>query len=142
MSTGFYGRHEHSVDVKGRVFVPVKYRDKLGSEFMAAAVLDHCISLYPRDEWEKLMQGIYDQPVAKARHMQRTLSSKALEVELDSHGRILLPKHLMEYAFLEKDVIIIGAGNHAEIWNPDRLAEEESAMTDEAMEEIFAELGF
>ncbi len=142
MTKGFYGRYQHTVDAKGRVFVPVKFRDKLGSGFIAAAVLDHCISLYSFEEWDKLMEGINALPVSKARDLQRTLSSNAIDVELDAQGRILLPKHLVAYGYLEKDVTVIGAGNHAEIWNSERLAEREGAMTDEALEEKFIELGF
>ena len=142
MASGFYGRYQHTVDAKGRVFVPVKFRDKLGSEFIAAAVLDHCISLYSLEEWDKLMEGVNAMPVSKARDLQRHLSSNAIDVQIDSQGRVLLPKHLVAYGMLEKDVTVIGAGNHAEIWNAERLAEREGAMTDEELEEKFAELGF
>lgn len=139
---GFYGRYQHTVDAKGRVFVPVKFRDKLGQSFIAAAVLDHCISLYSFAEWDSLMEGINAMPVSRARDLQRHLSSNAADVELDAQGRILLPRHLVAYGLLERDVTVIGAGNHAEIWNAGRLAERESAMTDEALEDKFKELGF
>ena len=142
MTKGFYGRYQHTVDAKGRVFVPVKLRDKLGSEFIAAAVMDHCISLYSFEEWDKLMEGVNAMPLTKARDLQRTLSSNAMDVELDAQGRILLPKHLVAYGMLEKDVTVIGAGNHAEIWSTARLTEREQALTDEALEEKFMELGF
>lgn len=142
MTKGFYGRYQHTVDAKGRVFVPVKLRDKLGSGFIAAAVMDHCISLYSFEEWDRLMGDINELALSKARDLQRTLASNAMDVELDAQGRILLPKHLVAYGMLEKDVTIIGAGNHAEIWDTGRLIERESAMTDEALEEKFAELGF
>ncbi len=142
MTKGFYGRYQHTIDAKGRVFVPVKFRDKLGSGFIAAAVLDHCISLYSFEEWDKLMEGINAQPVSKVRDLQRVISSNALDVEVDAQGRILLPKHLVAYGFLEKEVTVIGAGNHAEIWSTARLAEREATMTDEALEAKFIELGF
>ena len=139
---GFNGRYQHTVDAKGRVFVPVKMRDRLGSSFMAAAVLDHCISLYSTEKWDSLIDGLDAMPVSEVRDVLRHLSSNAAEVEVDAQGRILLPKHLIAYAFLEKDVTIIGAGNHAEIWNPGRLSERENAMTDEALEKKYKELGF
>ena len=142
MTKGFYGRYQHTVDAKGRVFVPVKLRDKLGSGFIAAAVMDHCISLYSFEEWDKLMEGVNAMPLTKARDLQRALSSNAMDVELDAQGRILLPKHLVAYGMLEKDVTVIGAGNHAEIWNTARLEERESTLTDEALEEKLMELGF
>lgn len=142
MVSGFYGRYQHTVDAKGRVFVPAKFRDKLGGEFIAAAVLDHCVSLYSAEEWDRLMAGVNAMPVSQMRDVQRYLSSNAVSVEVDAQGRILLPKHLVAYGLLEKEVTVIGAGNHAEIWNAARLSERESAMTDEMLEEKFAELGF
>ena len=139
---GFFGRYQHTVDAKGRIFVPVKFRDKLGQSFIAAAVLDHCISLYSFEEWDKLMAGINAMPVSKARDLQRHLSANAAEVELDAQGRILLPRHLVEYGLLERDATVIGAGNHAEIWNAANLTRWESERTDESWEDLFRELGF
>lgn len=142
MVKGFYGQFANKIDAKGRVVIPSKLREKLGNAFMAAAVLDHCISLYTYEEWEKLMEGINAMPVAKVRDVQRALSANAMDVEVDAQGRILLPKHLIAYGYLEKDVVVIGAGNHAEIWNPERFAARQSELTDEVLEEKFIELGF
>ncbi len=137
-----YGRYEHNIDAKGRIFVPVSLRDKLGSHFMAAAVLDHCISLYSDEEWEKLMANINAAPVSKSRDLQRYLSANAKDVEVDAQGRILLPRHLLAYGGLEKEAIVIGAGNRAEIWNPQAYERTVGAMTAEDVEAAFAELGF
>lgn len=136
------GRFEHTVDAKGRLSVPSKMRDKLGTEFMAAAVMDHCISLYSMEEWEKLMAGLAEMPLTKSRKLQRYLASNAVDVQVDSHGRILLPKHLLEYANLEKEATVIGAGNHAEVWSPAAYEESMAMMTAEEVEAEFAELGF
>ncbi len=136
------GRFEHTVDAKGRLSVPSKMRDKLGAEFMAAAVMDHCISLYSMEEWEKLMVGLAEMPLTKSRKLQRYLASNAVDVQVDSHGRILLPKHLLEYANLEKEATVIGAGNHAEVWSPAAYEESMAMMTAEEVEAEFAELGF
>jgi len=129
--TMLYGRYEHNIDAKGRIFVPAKLREKLGDTFIAAAVIDHCISLYSMDEWDKLQQGLANMPFTKARKLQRYLSSNAADVQVDSQGRINLPKHLLAYAGLEKEALIIGAGNRAEIWNPERYQEEIEQMTPE-----------
>ena len=137
-----YGRYQHNIDVKGRIFVPAKIREKLGETFIAAAVMDHCISLYSMDEWDKLQQGLAEMPFTKARKLQRYLSSNADEVQVDSQGRILLPKHLLAYASLEKEALVIGAGNRAEIWNPVNYEQESSLMTPEEVENEFMELGF
>ena len=137
-----YGRYQHTVDAKGRLFVPVKLRDKLGETFIAAAVMDHCISLYSLEEWDKLLEGLSQMPMTKARKLQRYLSSNAADVQADAQGRILLPRHLLNYANLAKDALIIGAGNRAEIWDPAAYEESIDAMTPEEVEAEFAELGF
>ena len=137
-----YGRFHHSVDAKGRMFVPAKLRDKLGGTFMAAAVMDHCICLYSMDEWEKLQAGLAEKPMTQARKLQRYLSANADDVQVDAQGRILLPKHLLAYASIEKEVLVIGAGNRAEVWNPAAYEEAAEMMTSEEVEAEFAELGF
>lgn len=137
-----YGRFEHNIDAKGRIFVPAKLREKLGDSFIAAAVIDHCISLYSMDEWDKLQQGLADMPFTKARKLQRYLSSNAADVQIDSQGRILLPKHLLNYAMLEKEALVIGAGNRAEIWNPANYEKDSESMTPEEVENEFMTLGF
>ena len=137
-----YGRFQHNIDTKGRLFVPAKLRDKLGMSFIAAAVMDHCVSLYSVEEWEKLQAGLAEMPLTKARKLQRYLSANAVDVQIDSQGRILLPKHLLEYAALEKEALVIGAGNRAEIWNPVSYEEAMGGMTSEEVEAEFMELGF
>lgn len=137
-----YGRFQHNVDAKGRLFVPAKLRDKLGSSFIAAAVMDHCVSLYSTEEWDKLQEGLAQMPLTKARKLQRYLSANAVDVQIDSQGRILLPRHLLEYASLEKEALVIGAGNRAEIWNPALYEENMGSMTSEEVEAEFMELGF
>ncbi|HBT64825.1 MAG TPA: division/cell wall cluster transcriptional repressor MraZ [Ruminococcaceae bacterium] len=140
--TMLYGRYEHNIDAKGRIFVPAKLREKLGDCFIAAAVMDHCVSLYSMEEWDKLQQGLAEMPFTKARKLQRYLSSNAADVQVDSQGRILLPRHLLGYASLQKRALVIGAGNRAEIWNPEGYETESLQMTPEEVENEFMELGF
>ena len=75
-----YGRFQHNIDAKGRIFVPAKLREKLGDGFIAAAVMDHCVSLYSMEEWDKLQQGLADMPMTKARKLQRYLSANRAEI--------------------------------------------------------------
>lgn len=89
-----YGRYEHNIDAKGRIFVPAKLREKLGDAFIAAAVMDHCVCLYSMGEWDKLQEGLAQMPMTKARKLQRYLSANATDVQVDAQGRILLPRHL------------------------------------------------
>ena len=137
-----YGRYQHNIDAKGRLFVPAKLREKLGDAFIAAAVMDHCISLYSLEEWDKLQEGLAAMPMTKARKLQRYRSANAADVQVDSQGRILLPRHLLDYASLEKEALVIGAGNRAEIWNPAAYEEDSGSMTPEEVEAEFMELGF
>ncbi len=137
-----YGRFQHNIDAKGRLFVPAKLREKLGLTFIAAAVMDHCVCLYSLEEWNKLQEGLAQMPMTKARKLQRYLSANAEDVQVDSQGRILLPKHLQQYAGLEKETLVIGAGNRAEIWNPASYEADVASMTSEDVEAEFAELGF
>ena len=136
------GRFEHTIDAKGRLSVPSKMREKLGASFIAAAVMDHCVSLYSLEEWEKLLAGLAEMPLTKARNLQRYLASNAVDVQVDSHGRILLPKHLLAYANLETEAVVIGATNHAEVWNPAAYEQLMETMTAEEVEAEFAALGF
>ena len=137
-----YGRFQHNIDAKGRLFVPAKLREKLGMSFIAAAVMDHCVCLYSVDEWDKLQAGLAEMPLTKARKLQRYLSANAVDAQVDSQGRILLPKHLLDYANLEKEALVIGAGNRAEIWNPAAYEADMETMTSEEVEAEFMELGF
>lgn len=136
------GSYRHTIDAKGRIFVPAKLRAQLGECFIAAAVMDHCVCLYSEAEWEKLQAGLSAMPMTKARKLQRYLSANAAEMQVDSQGRILLPRHLLEYASLEKDALVVGAGPRAEIWNPDAYEETMRSMTDDEVEAEFTNLGF
>ena len=136
------GRYQHNIDAKGRIFVPAKLRERLGDEFIAAAVLDRCICLYSTEEWDKLLNGFAEMPLTKSRGLLRTLSANATDVTVDAQGRINLQKHLLEYGGLEKEALVIGAGKRAEIWNPDVYNEASGMMTPDELEKAFTELGF
>ena len=142
MAGRLLGRHLHNVDVKGRVIVPSKLRAQLGETFVAAAVLDHCITLYAPEAWDQLQEKLADMPMSQARKLQRYLASNAEEVQVDAQGRILLPRHLLAYANIEKEALFAGAGPRAEIWNPAAYEENMSDMTSEEVEAEFVQLGF
>ena len=137
-----YGKYRHTIDAKGRLFVPVKLREKLGDAFIAAAVMDHCVCLYSVEEWDHLMQGLTQMPMTRSRKLLRYLSANAEDVQPDAQGRILLPRHLLGYANLTKEALIIGAGNRAEIWDPAAYTAETDSMTPEDVEQAFMGLGF
>jgi MraZ protein len=99
--------------------VPAKFREALGETFIATKGLDHCLFVYPADEWkileEKLRALPFTQPEARA--FVRFFFSGATECELDKQGRILLPANLREYAQLDKDVVLVGVSSRVEIWS-------------------------
>lgn len=136
------GEFRHSVDAKGRLFIPAKLRDELGERFTVTRGLDKCLAIYPEAEWRILEDRIRALPMSRARDLQRFFFSSAFDAELDSQGRILLPAGLREYAGLTKDVVIIGAASRAEIWDSARWAAYNDAITEERVAEAMEDLGF
>ncbi|MBC9783244.1 division/cell wall cluster transcriptional repressor MraZ [Heliobacillus mobilis] len=119
------GEYQHTIDPKGRLFMPAKLREALGEKFIATKGLDGCLFVYPPEEWRRLEEKLKGLPFtrADARSFQRFLFSGASECEVDKQGRILLPSHLREHSALEKDVVIIGVGTRVEIWSAERWRE-------------------
>jgi MraZ protein len=114
----FMGEYLHTVDNKGRLIFPVKFRDMLGEKFIATKGLDNCLFVYPQDEWAILENKLKQLPLAKpeARAFVRFFFAGAAELECDKQGRVLLPNNLREHARLDKDVVVIGVSNRIEIW--------------------------
>ena len=115
------GEYTHSIDTKGRLFIPAKLREELGTVFFVTLSMDECLSAYSAESWERFLAKVNAMPYSKQRSM-RSLFANAAKCELDAQGRILLPQKLRDYAKLTKDVAIIGAGNHAEIWDAEKWA--------------------
>lgn len=122
----FIGSETHTIDSKGRVSLPAKMRKNISPEadgtFVIARGLDKCINVYPRDEWDKYVDEELSKLNAKhkkTRYFIRKLMEWSVEAKLDSHNRISLPKKLMDLAEIKKEVLIIGAINRIELWNPD-----------------------
>lgn len=114
----FMGEYQHSIDEKGRVIVPARFRDDLGEKFIATKGLDNSLFVYPMDEWESLVKKLSSLSFTKAdaRAFSRFFFSGAVECELDKQGRILLPQVLREHAKIIKETIIIGVSTRVEIW--------------------------
>ena len=136
------GRYSHNIDAKGRIFVPAKMREVLGDTFVVAAVMEPCISLYTLEGWNAMLQKLEELPMTKSRPLLRYLSSNAADVQVDSQGRVLLPKHLLEHAQLQKEALVIGAGaGRAEIWDPTLYEQTVGAMSEDDILADFAALG-
>ena len=118
----FMGEFQHSIDAKGRLIVPAKFREKLGDTFVVTRGLDGCLFGYPLDEWNKLEEKLNEMPLAKkdARLFVRFFYSAATECEIDKQGRINIPQTLRAHAQLEKSCVIIGVSNRIEIWDEAR----------------------
>jgi len=114
----FTGEYRHSVDDKGRIAVPAKFRVQLEGGAYVARWLDACLAIFPRSEWDQLADKVGSLPIgdANARTFSRTLFASAYEVEPDRQGRIVVPASLREAAGLTSDAVVVGARDHAEIW--------------------------
>jgi len=114
----FMGEYQHSVDIKGRLIVPAKFRECLSDTFVITRGLDNCLFGYPVDEWRKLEEKLKGLPMTKkeTRAFTRFFFSGATEVELDKQGRINIPIALLSYANITKECVIIGVAARIEIW--------------------------
>lgn len=112
------GEYQHTVDNKGRLIFPAKFREALGEKFIATKGLDNCLFVYSLEEWAILENKLKQLPLAKpeARAFVRFFFAGAAELECDKQGRVLLPNNLREHAKLDKDVVVIGVSNRIEIW--------------------------
>lgn len=115
----FMGEYLHTIDGKGRLIIPAKFRENLGEQFIATKGLDHCLFVYPQAEWQQLEEKLRALPFTQSdvRAFVRFFFSGATECELDKQGRILLPANLREYAKMEKDVVLVGVSSRVEIWS-------------------------
>lgn len=129
------GEYQHNIDAKGRVAVPSKFRDDLGTLFYITKGLDNCLFVLPQDEWDRLVEKIKTLPISKARGLQRFFFSGAAEVAPDKQGRILIPQQLREHAQLDKEVTFIGTSSRVEIWNSSKWVEFNSELTQESIAE-------
>lgn len=133
----FMGEFHHSVDDKGRMIVPAKFRENLGSSFVLTRGLDQCIFAYPRAEWTQLEQKLKALPFTKAdaRAFTRFFFSGACEVDLDKQGRIVLPSNLRTFANLTKECVVLGVSSRVEIWDQS-IWESYYAKSEESFNEI------
>jgi len=140
------GEFHHTLDDRGRVAVPVRFRARLAEGATLARWLDSCLGLFPADEWNELAAKLRALPLTNpsAREFARFMSSGAVEVELDRQGRLLLPGYLRDYAGItEGEVVVVGALNRLEIWSPAAWLPYRSRIENEpeALAEHLADLG-
>jgi len=120
----FIGEFEYSVDSKGRVAIPSKFRPNLAGGCVVTRGLDDCLFIYPKEEWQKLAKKLAKLPISKrnSRAFSRLMLAGAMDLEIDKQGRVVIPKYLREYASLGEKAVITGLYNRLEIWDADRWA--------------------
>lgn len=137
-----YGEYKHTIDKKGRMFIPAKLREDLGASFILCRGIDgnRCLCIYSEEEWKQLDEKIRRFPTVKANRLQRFLYSGSTKLECDAQGRVLIPQNLREYADLGEEAYVLGMSTRLEIWNKE-LWEAEAVMdTPESIGEIMAGL--
>lgn len=117
----FSGEFNHTIDEKGRIIIPNKFRTLLGDSFTVSKSLDGCLSIYDKEEWDSLSKKLNTLPMTdeRARFLKRFLLGGSIEVSPDKTGRILLNKNLIDSAKLNKEIIFVGVGSYIEVWDID-----------------------
>jgi MraZ protein len=141
----FLGEFEHTIDEKGRITIPAKFRGRLAAGMVITKGIDNCLWLYPIDVWEVLAKKISALPLTdpRAREFSRQVFGGASDDEPDRQGRVNVPSYLREYANIDKQAMIVGLHDHCEIWNADhwRERQEKSHNDPEGRAALFESLG-
>ena len=139
----FMGEYNHTIDAKGRLIVPSKFREKLGEEFVVTKGLDNCLFVYPMDKWAHIEEAFRKVPLTnkKARDFVRFFFAGAASCEVDKQGRILLPPNLRSYAGLEKEIVSAGVLNRVEIWDKEKWEKSNDIGDMDDIADYMAELG-
>ncbi len=141
----FIGEYQHSIDSKGRIIIPSKFREALGYKFILTKGLDNCLFIYPMNEWDNLETKLKQLPLASkdARAFVRHFFSGAVECEVDKQGRITIPLNLRDHAKVTKEVITIGVSSRVEIWDKEEWEKynDDSDLSYDNIAEKMEELG-
>ena len=140
----FMSQYNHTMDAKGRLSIPSKFREQLGDEFVITKGMDGCLFVFDNKNWAEFEEKLSALPMGKleTRQYTRFFLAGATQVEVDKQGRILIPASLREYAELEGDAHIIGMDTNLEIWNTELWAEENAKYSPESVAEIVEGLEF
>jgi MraZ protein len=144
----FRGANKLTLDAKGRMVMPTRYRERLqercGGKLVVTVDKDQCLLIYPLPDWEEIERKLMRLPTLdpRARRLQRLMVGHATELELDGHGRVLLPANLREYGLLTRDAVLIGQGLRFELWDEARWNErrDEWLASEDAATDLSAEL--
>ncbi len=139
----FSGEYQHTLDAKGRVIMPAKFRELLGDKFFVTRGLDSNLLVFDRDEWQKFYDKLSTLPLSNknSRNFSRYFLASAIECETDKQGRVLIPQPLKEAANLSKDITIIGNGNKLEIWDTKTWADHIGSIDTDELADNLCEIG-
>ncbi len=140
----FLGEFIHTIDEKGRLAIPARFRDDLEGGLVVTRGIDPCLAIYPTEEWKRLAEQVSALPMTdrRARAFRRLVFASASDSIPDKQGRVLIPPRLREYADLNGEVVVTGLNTYVEVWNPDSWnGERERVEGDEASVEEWAVLG-
>jgi MraZ protein len=143
---GFLGEYEATLDAKGRFLLPAGFKKQLpeegGNQFVINRGFEKCLTLYPVPTWEPIFSNIskLNEFDPKVREFRRHFLNGATNVELDSAGRLNLPKNLMEYAGMEKDIVLVSAINKIEIWDKSKYTQFFETFTPESFSDLANEV--
>ncbi len=132
----FMGEYNNTLDEKGRLIIPAKFREGLGDEFVITRGMDGCLFVFDKAEWERINEKLHEGPVMTdkdARRFARFFIGGAVITETNKSGRVLIPAHLREYAGIRKEAVLIGVGPRIEIWSRESF---EGSATFDDMDEI------
>ena len=129
----FTGEYRHTIDAKGRLAVPARFRSELAGESHVCRWIDGCLAIFPKDAWDHLagqISGLARVGDARAREFARSVFASAFPVELDGQGRVLVPSNLRLMVGLEGDAVVVGLNDHVELWSPERWSTYSAAMNE------------
>lgn len=135
------GEYRYNVDAKGRVSVPPAFRDILGKNFVLCKGIDNTLWLYSESEWNIFVEKLSALPETEARDIKRFFFTSARFLGCDAQGRILLPQQYRDHASIDKDAVVVGNNNRAEIWNEIAWDKQLDNMTDEKITAAMLKLG-
>jgi MraZ protein len=129
----FLGRYEHTIDSKGRLAVPARYRAALERGLVITRGIDRCLTIYPLAAWETLAEKVNALPLGdpNARALRRLFFAEASDALLDGQGRVVVPAALRAYAGLEEQAVVVGMNTAIEVWSPARWAEQSALLEDD-----------
>ena len=132
----FLGEYAYTLDDRGRIAIPTRFRDDFKAGLVLARGMDKCVTAYPPESWQRLTQQLESLSFTRgdARRLQRAIYAGAFEAELDRQGRVLVPASLREFAGIRQEVAVVGTNDHLELWDQEAWAQERQALDSQIAE--------